>query len=214
MPKPCAEKAKGTRERRELRRNYRCRALVRAALRAAADRFAAPLVRTALRAAAERSACVRRRAAVRACRASARRDAAERLSRLSARFTARARFREVLAVRRRPAAIARFAALRVFADARPFFGGGNLTPERRAFDNPIAMACLVDRAPCFPSRMWCISSRTNSPACVLGDFPSRASARARSIVSRSGIVSHLRERHVSAGAGRGPHGRVGINNRS
>jgi hypothetical protein len=37
--------------------------------------------------------------------------------------------------------------------ARPFLGGGSLTPARRALDNPMAMACLVERAPCFPSRM-------------------------------------------------------------
>jgi hypothetical protein len=42
-------------------------------------------------------------------------------------------------------------------------------------DKPIAMACFVDRAPCLPSRMWSISSRTNSPACVLGALPSRLS---------------------------------------
>ena len=31
-------------------------------------------------------------------------------------------------------------------------GGGRWTPARRAFERPIAMACFVDRAPCFPSR--------------------------------------------------------------
>jgi hypothetical protein len=36
--------------------------------------------------------------------------------------------------------------------------------------------------------MWCISSRTNSPACVLGDFPSRLSSSARLRVSFSGIA--------------------------
>ncbi|PYO46704.1 MAG: hypothetical protein DMD72_12050 [Gemmatimonadetes bacterium] len=63
-----------------------------------------------------------------------------------------------------------------------------MTPARRAFDSPMAIACSVDRAPCFPSRMWCISSRTNSPACVDGDFPSRASSLARSMVSASGTI--------------------------
>ena len=29
---------------------------------------------------------------------------------------------------------------------------GSFTPARRAFDNPIAIACLVERAPCLPSR--------------------------------------------------------------
>jgi hypothetical protein len=32
-------------------------------------------------------------------------------------------------------------------------GGGKETPARLAFDSPIAIACLVDRAPCLPSRM-------------------------------------------------------------
>ena len=75
----------------------------------------------------------------------------------------------------------------VRADALPLPGACNFTPARRALERPIAMACLVDAAPCLPSRTWCISSRTNSPACVLGDFPSRASSRARSSVSFSGI---------------------------
>ena len=35
----------------------------------------------------------------------------------------------------------------------PFFGTGSLTPALRAFDNPIAIACFVERAPCLPSRM-------------------------------------------------------------
>jgi hypothetical protein len=39
-----------------------------------------------------------------------------------------------------------------FVDAFPFFGGLSGTPARRAFDNPIAIACFVDRAPCLPSR--------------------------------------------------------------
>jgi hypothetical protein len=72
---------------------------------------------------------------------------------------------------------------RVAAEVVPSLGGGNFTPARRAFDRPMAMACLVEAAPCLPSRMWSISSFTNSPACVLGDFPSRASSCARSSVS-------------------------------
>jgi hypothetical protein len=47
-------------------------------------------------------------------------------------------------------------------------------PALRALDRPIAMACFVDRAPRLPSRIWSISSRTNSPACVLWDLPSPA----------------------------------------
>jgi len=69
------------------------------------------------------------------------------------------------------------ALLRTASEALPF-GGGKGTPARRAFDSPIAMACFVERAPCLPSRMWSISSRTNSPAWVEGAFPSRASFRA------------------------------------
>jgi hypothetical protein len=68
-------------------------------------------------------------------------------------------------------------------------GGESFTPARRAFDSPIAIACFVDRAPCFPSRTWCISSRTNSPAWVVGDFPWRSSSLARSIVCFSGMLS-------------------------
>src|SRR5437016_3704607 len=52
----------------------------------------------------------------------------------------------------------------------------------------MAIACLVDRAPCLPSRMCSIVSFTNSPACVLGDFPSRLSFRARSMVFFSGML--------------------------
>jgi hypothetical protein len=51
------------------------------------------------------------------------------------------------------------------------FFAGTFTPARRAFDNPIAMACLAERAPCLPSRTCSISSWTNSPACVLGALP-------------------------------------------
>ena len=59
------------------------------------------------------------------------------------------------------------------------------------------MACLVERAPCFPRRMCSISSRTNSPAWVLGAFPLRASRRARLSVLRSGMsASHFLARDV------------------
>src|SRR4029078_2067212 len=97
---------------------------------------------------------------------------------------ARERFAEVFfpALRR-----SRFACSRVSADA--FFGGGNSTPARRALDRPIAIACFVERAPCLPSRMCSISSRTNSPACVVGAFPSCFALRARSTVFFSGIFS-------------------------
>src|SRR5438128_12155031 len=80
------------------------------------------------------------------------------------------------------------ALLRVFSVVRPFAGGGSSTPARRALLRPMAMACFVERAPCLPSRMWWISSRTNSPACVVGDFPSRLSCRALSMVFFSGMA--------------------------
>jgi hypothetical protein len=41
-----------------------------------------------------------------------------------------------------------FAAL---PDALPVVGGDNFTPARRALERPMAMACFVDRAPCFPA---------------------------------------------------------------
>src|SRR5213082_1588556 len=62
-----------------------------------------------------------------------------------------------------------------------------LSSARRAFDKPIAMACLAERAPCSPSLICSISSRTNSPAWVEGDLPSRSSSRALSTGSSSGI---------------------------
>jgi hypothetical protein len=45
------------------------------------------------------------------------------------------------------------ARLRVVELACPAFGGFSFTPDRRALDSPIAMACLVERAPCLPFRM-------------------------------------------------------------
>ena len=122
-------------------------------------------VAAAFFAARERSALVRLLAAARAWRDKARCDAAERGSFLSRRFAARERAREgffrlVLAARFN----SRLAWRRVFFDVVPFLGGGSFTPARRALDNPMAMACFAERAPCSPSRMCSISSRTNSPA--------------------------------------------------
>ena len=171
---------------RQRRRSRLCRALVRAALRAAAERPAAPFVFAALRDADERSAAERRRAAEEACRDNACGDAALCPSRLSASRTARDRVADVFAGRL-PCASAFFALRRVLAAAFPFFGAANFTPARRAFERPMAIACLADRAPCLPSRTWCISSRTNSPACVDGALPWRASACARSSVFFSGM---------------------------
>lgn len=139
---------------------------------------------------AQAAARRRRRAlAERACFESALREAARFGSRLSARDVARDRradgFRRFPLC---PARYARAALLRVRADACPFRGGFNLTPARRAFDRPIAMACFVERAPCLPSRMCSISSCTNSPACVVGALPCRFAFRARFNVFRSGIA--------------------------
>jgi len=118
-------------------------------LRAAALRTRGPFVRDAFFAAADRCDAGRCRAAVRACRASARGEAAEWPSRRSARLTAVDRRRDG-----RP--FARFPPLdrAVCFDALALlpFCLGNFTPARRAFDRPIAIACFVDRAPCFPSR--------------------------------------------------------------
>jgi hypothetical protein len=113
--------------------------------------LARALVRAAFRAAALREAADRRRAALFAWRDSALRDAALRPSRFSLRSMARERRGEGRA-RLRPARLADAALFRVEAFA-VFGGGGSFTPARRAFDRPIATACLVERAPCFPSRM-------------------------------------------------------------
>jgi hypothetical protein len=50
--------------------------------------------------------------------------------------------------------------LPAFSSCAAFFrrAGGpsglpSFTPARRAFESPIAIACLAERAPCFPSRM-------------------------------------------------------------
>jgi hypothetical protein len=103
------------------------------------------LVRAAFRAAADRCAAVRRRALERACRASDRGAAAERPSRLSACLTARERLADGLFCDLRGPVLRR-----LLAAAFPFFG--IFTPARRALDKPIAIACLLDRAPCLPSR--------------------------------------------------------------
>src|SRR5207302_4220084 len=102
--------------------------------------------------------------------------------------TARERLREVFVLPLCPLRYALSADLRVLAEAVPFFGGLRATPARLAFESPIAIACLVDRAPCLPLRTCSISSRTNSPAWVLGDFPWRLAFWARSNVLCSGII--------------------------
>jgi hypothetical protein len=76
-------------------------------------------------------------------------DAARRPSRFNARLTARDRRGDG----RRPRRLVADAALRFVLDFALAGGRPSLTPARRAFDRPIAIACFVDRAPCFPSRM-------------------------------------------------------------
>jgi hypothetical protein len=109
------------------------------------------LVRAAFRADARRADAGRRRAAVLAWRESARFDAGRRLSRFNARLTARARRGDARRAPRRPARLAAAALCFVFRLAEAG-GAGRWTPARRAFERPIAIACFVDRAPCFPSR--------------------------------------------------------------
>jgi len=150
--------------------------------------MSAARVRAAFLAAAERCAGVRRCAARCAWRESAVFEADSRGSRCKARVVAMERLRETFPrVPPRPFAVSCAAFRRVFSDAAPFLGGGSFTPARRAFDNPMAMACRAERAPCFPARISSISSRTNSPAWVETDLPRRRSAAARLIVDFLGI---------------------------
>src|SRR6185437_1457861 len=117
-------------------------------------------------------------------------DAAERPSRFRAPETARERALDGLELRDLcPFRRSRSACARVRLVVFPRLGGGSFTPARRAFESPIAIACWGDRAPCFPSRICSISSRTNSPACVLADLPCLLSRSARSITSSSGMFS-------------------------
>lgn len=130
----------------------RCR--VRAAFFAAWLRVVASLVRTAFFAACLREALPRLSAAVLACFESAPCDAAAWPWRFSAPFTALDRFAEVFFFAEdRPFFTSRAALVRVAAEVLPFLGGGSFTPARRAFDSPMAIACLVLAAPCLPSRM-------------------------------------------------------------
>ena len=147
-----------------------------------------PRVRAAFFAEAERSARLRFRAAARACLERASFDAAARPSRLSAFKVACERFRDGLAFGSfSPFFRSCFAFRRVPSGTAPFLGTGNSTPARLAFESPMAIACLAERAPCSPLRIASISSRTNSPACVDADFPSRLSRCARSMVCFFGM---------------------------
>jgi hypothetical protein len=114
-------------------------------LRASALRF---LVRAAFFAAALRLDADRLRAARFACRDSALDEAALRPSCFRALRVARDRLGEAALPARRDAD----AALRFVRVLEPAGGFPSFTPARRAFDRPIAIACFVDAAPCFPSR--------------------------------------------------------------
>jgi hypothetical protein len=182
---------------------------VAAAFRAAACRPARPFVATALRAEASRAAAPRCRAACRAWRARASLDADRRPSRLRAPEIARERVCEGLRWRR--AAREAYAALfRVLAFV-PAGGGPSLTPARRALLKPIATACFGERAPCLPPRMGCISSRMNSPACVVGRLSSRRARRARSRGLCSGMGYLLQTvAHCRAALSRQPWNAAGV----
>ena len=166
-------------------------------------RRAACLVSTAFRAAADLAAGLLLRALARACRDRAAGVAARVGSACSAFLLPRAlRAEGTWSGSTRPRAESRCADFRVRSEVPARFGAGKSTPARRAFDSPMAIACFVERAPCLPSRTWSISSRTNSPACVLGAFPCALSWRARFLVSASGIgVSVTRSHHSFARAG-------------
>src|ERR1700761_7448090 len=90
----------------------------------------------------------------RACRERAWWEAAAGPSRFRACMVARDRFAETGAFFLDwPFAWSRAAWDRVFSVTFPCFGTGRSTPARRALERPIAIACLVERAPCLPSRM-------------------------------------------------------------
>ena len=127
-----------------------------------------------------------------ACWESASGDAAECPSFFSAAVVALERVRETLFFAPcAPALLSASALCRVASEAVPFLGAGTFTPARRASESPIAIACLADRAPCFPSLTCSISWWTNSPAWVLGALPSLLSFLAFSIVFFSGMTGGL-----------------------
>jgi len=121
----------------------------RAAVFAARERR--PRVRARVRAAFFAASCrddgLRRRAAPRAILDIARVEVVERDSRPSARLAERERRGDVRCRPRRPFVDSRCAFSRVSSDVVPRRGGGTFTPERRAFDSPIATACFAERAP-------------------------------------------------------------------
>lgn len=165
-------------------------ARVFAAFRAAALRSAGPLVCDACFADALRSLLVRCCAAVLACFDKAAGDAAAVPSFFCALIRARLRVASIGSCRW-PFSNSRSAFFRVFSDVLPLAGAFSSTPARRASLRPIAIACLVLRAPVSPLRILSISAFTNSPACVLADLPCCLSRLAFSIVSFVGINNRL-----------------------
>jgi hypothetical protein len=182
-------------------------ARVRAAFLAAALRREGPFVLTAFFADCERADGDRRDAADFPCCESDRRETADCPSRFNApRVACERRADGRLALVRRPRALSLRALRRVLSDVVSGRGGRNGTPARRALDSPMAMACFGDRAPCLPSRTCSISSRTYSPACVDGAFPSALSRWARCRVLFSGMAVSL--------SWRPPSGRTRVNRRA
>ena len=120
--------------------------------KAASRRPAAPLVRTAFAAVFRICAPPRSRALLRGWRERALCEIDALPSRSSARWAAL----EHAGLGLRPVAVMAFLP----------GGSGSLPPARLALERPIAIACLAERAPCFPFPTWSISSRTYSPAWV------------------------------------------------
>jgi hypothetical protein len=161
--------------------------ILRALLRTFRIYFPPLRVRAAFFADADLSAAERLRAAVRVCRDNASGEAAAALSRWRAFNVACDRLAEGF-FPESAFSRSRCALRRVASEVLPSFGGANFTPARRALERPMAMACFVERAPCSPARISSISSRTNSPAWVEADFPSRLSRRARSMICFFGMI--------------------------
>ena len=109
----------------------------------------------------------RQAAAACACLASAFREAAEWPSR-----SARASWRVIASATPAclpswPASYARSAFSRVSSEVVPAFGGGRSTPARRAFDSPIAIACLSNaRRACPRARARFPRARIRRPECL------------------------------------------------
>ena len=86
-------------------------------------------------------------AVLRACFERAFRDAPERPSLFNAFNVAWERLREGFCRLELCLPVLLF----LLEEALPVGGGGSFTPAFRAFERPIAMACLGDRTPCLPS---------------------------------------------------------------